>query len=78
MRKALLKRRSKAEEVILLLPSLETIAIATSLMLCVLVDMIAELRESAARERITVWLEGSFTQAEDEDESVGESENSED
>ncbi|KAI6043231.1 hypothetical protein EDC04DRAFT_2891263 [Pisolithus marmoratus] len=44
--KGALEAQKQGEEVILLLPSLETIAIATSLTLCVLVDMIAELRES--------------------------------
>ncbi|KAI5981365.1 hypothetical protein EDD15DRAFT_2204114 [Pisolithus albus] len=78
--KGALEAQKQGKEVSVLLPSLETIAIATSLTLCVLVDMIAELRETAARERITVWLEGSFTgaQAEGEGESVGESEDSED
>ncbi|KAI6016535.1 hypothetical protein EDC04DRAFT_2608370 [Pisolithus marmoratus] len=73
--------QKQGKELILLLPSLETITIATSLMLCVLVDMIAELKMDtyqAAWEHITVWLEGSFTQVEDKDKSVRESENSED
>ncbi|KAI6037887.1 hypothetical protein EDC04DRAFT_2604430 [Pisolithus marmoratus] len=94
--KGTLEAEKQGKEVILLLPSLETITISMSLMLCILVDMIAELRESvgtpidhytmlrkmdtyqAAQECITVWLEGSFTQAEDKDKSIGESENSED
>ncbi|KAI5981797.1 hypothetical protein EDC04DRAFT_2617151 [Pisolithus marmoratus] len=44
--KGALEVQKQGEEVILLLPSLETITIAMSLMLCILVDMIAELHES--------------------------------
>ncbi|KAI6013151.1 hypothetical protein PISMIDRAFT_15166 [Pisolithus microcarpus 441] len=78
--KGALEAQKQGEEVSVLLPSLETIAIATSLMLCILVDMIAELQETAVQKHITVWLEGSFTgaQAEGEGESVRESEDSED
>ncbi|KAI6099070.1 hypothetical protein F5141DRAFT_1066668 [Pisolithus sp. B1] len=44
--KGALEAQKQGKEVSVLLPALETIAIATSLMLCVLVDMIAKLRET--------------------------------
>ncbi|KAI6024050.1 hypothetical protein PISMIDRAFT_19966 [Pisolithus microcarpus 441] len=93
-----LEAKKQGKKSTILLPLLETITVAASSKLCVLVDMIAEVRETvgapidrfvalremdtyhAVREHITSWLEGNVTDAqmEDDNESVGDSDDAED
>ncbi|KAI6023996.1 hypothetical protein BKA83DRAFT_4125399 [Pisolithus microcarpus] len=93
-----LEAKKQGKKSTILLPLLETITVAASSKLCVLVDMIAEVRETvgapidryvalremdtyhAVQEHITSWLEGNVTDAqmEDDNESVGDSDDTED